>query len=335
MTFLVPHSMRARMSEMTTILISSAGRRIQLMDCFRQSAMELGVPVRVIAADLRPDLSPACQKADAFFPVPRCTTDDYIPALLKLCREQAVNLLVPTIDPELAVLSEHAAAFGEVGTRVMVSDPDVVRLANNKLATSKFLAAAGVRPPTTVQLSDYRRNPGVIQGPVIAKPNAGSASVGIVRGESPADFKDLPDLGYVVQELWQGREYTVNVFFDQSGKLRSAVPHERIEVRSGEVSKGRTERVPALMDAARKLAANLPGPRGALCFQAVVKDSGEFAVFEINARFGGGYPLAHRAGARFTQWLLEETAGLPCSANDDWKEGVLMLRYDEAVFVGD
>ena len=57
-------------------------------------------------------------------------------------------------------------------------------------------------------------------------------------------------------------------------------------------------------------------------------------MFEVNARFGGVYPLAHRAGARFSQWLLEESLGLQCTANNDWRAGVTMLRYDDAVFVG-
>ena len=76
------------------------------------------------------------------------------------------------------------------------------------------------------------------------------------------------------------------------------------------------------------------GARGALCFpRAIVTDDETCAVFEINARFGGGYPLAHQAGARFTQWLVEEALGLPDTANDDWKSGVTMLRYDDAVFL--
>jgi len=56
-------------------------------------------------------------------------------------------------------------------------------------------------------------------------------------------------------------------------------------------------------------------------------------VFEINARFGGGYPLAHRAGAKFTKWLLEEVIGAPCTAKDSWDEGLLLLRYDSEVFL--
>ena len=76
----------------------------------------------------------------------------------------------------------------------------------------------------------------------------------------------------------------------------------------------------------------LKGARGPLCFQAIVRDDGTAAIFEINARFGGGYPLAHRAGAPFTKWLLEESVDLSSSAHNNWKEGIVMLRYDDAFY---
>jgi carbamoyl-phosphate synthase large subunit len=210
-----------------------------------------------------------------------------------------------------------------------------VAVARDKALTARVLAAAGVPTPRTLSLAAYRENPETIPGPVIAKPVGGSSSVGLARGRGPADFAALPAEGYLVQALWEGAEYTVNVFVDRQGALRCAVPHRRLEVRAGEVSKGRTERVPALEEAAKKIVAALPGAQGPLCFQAIVRESGECAVFEINARFGGGYPLAHQAGAQFSKWLLEETVGLPCTAHNDWKEGVTMLRYDAAVFLHD
>ena len=72
-----------------------------------------------------------------------------------------------------------------------------------------------------------------------------------------------------------------------------------------------------------------------MCFQAIVTPAGEAAVFELNARFGGGYPLSHMAGGRFTKWLLEETAGRAPSVPEEWSEGVTMLRYDAAVFLSE
>ncbi len=321
-------------SSPVTVLFSSAGRRNQLMNCFRADAARLGLGLRVLAADAQPELSSACHSANLACQVPRCTDGGFIPALLEICRTNSVHLLVPTIDPELAVLSRHREEFIAVGTRVVVSDDTVVALANDKLTAMKRLQQAGIPTPATMTLDDYLRNPDQLRWPVIAKPNSGSASVGIVR---PRNRKELallpPHPDMIVQEFVAGEEYTVNVFFDQDGHLRCAVPHRRIEVRHGEVAKGRTERMPQLLAAARKLEPCLRGAAGPLCFQAVVTPAGEFAVIEINARFGGGYPLAHRAGAHFSQWLLEEVTGQPCSAHDKWREGVTMLRYDSAVFL--
>lgn len=320
---------------MPTVLITSAGRRNQLISCFRASACDLGVDLRVVATDISPRLSAACAVADQSYVVPRCTDPAYIDALLGICQAEKVDLLVPTIDPELTPISCRHTEFESLGSRVAISSPEVTALANSKHATCRVLGASGVTVPRTMWLQEYLAAPQLLAWPIIAKPNAGSASVGLVRPHSIEDLKNLPAKDYVVQEQCDGLEYTVNIFVDRHGQLRCAVPHRRIEVRGGEVSKGRTERVPHLDEAARKIAAAFPGARGPLCFQAFVTESGCCTVFEINARFGGGYPLAHQAGAQFSKWLLEETIGLPTTANNDWKPNVTMLRYDAAVFINE
>jgi carbamoyl-phosphate synthase large subunit len=125
----------------------------------------------------------------------------------------------------------------------------------------------------------------------------------------------------------------VNMFCDRTHRMRSAVPHLRYETRAGEISKGTTERQRALLEISSQVAGALPGVMGALCFQAIVRADGVAAVFEVNARFGGGYPLAWRAGARFSRWLLEWAGDLPSSIHDEWQSGLTMLRYDGAVFL--
>ncbi len=314
------------------ILISSAGRRNQLMNCFREDALALGLPLKIIAVDSRPEWSPACQQADQFYSVPKCSDSAFISAILDLCARNEIRLVVPTIDPELAPFSEYRHAFSAIGTRVVIPPPEVIALARDKWALSKWLEAANIPTPKTVLLTEYRRDPSVIQSPSIAKPRSGSASIGIIRPRLLEDLADLPAGDYIVQEAWHGTEFTVNMYFDRQGRLRCAIPHERFEVRSGEVSKAITRRMPALENAALSLARSL-SPVGPICFQSIFKPSGEFCIFEINARFGGGFPLAHKAGARMTRWLLEETMDLPLSSNNDWKDGVVMLRYDDAVFI--
>jgi carbamoyl-phosphate synthase large subunit len=317
-----------------TILFSSAGRRNQLIGCFRQDARELGIDLRVLAADLNPRLSPACHAADAAFSVSRCTHPEFVEEMLSLCRREEVDLVIPTIDTELPAFASNSERFDAINTRVVVSSPAVVALARDKMATARHLESIGMPSPRTVWWRELREEPTLLRWPVILKPNDGSASQGVIRLREPGLGGGVPDTRELIaQECLQGAEFTVNMFFDQDGGLRCAIPHERLEVRAGEVSKGVTRRMPALAEAARMLAPRLAGARGPLCFQAVVDSSGAHWVFEINARFGGGFPLAHHARAQFSRWLLEEALGASCTANDEWRDGVIMLRYDSAEFI--
>ncbi len=318
----------------TGVLILSAGRRVELADCFRSSFHELGIAPKVLAGDVDPAASTACICADKAFTLPRCTRQEYPLEVLRICRDEGVCLVIPTIDPELCNLCRHAEAFARDGILLNLSPLATVAMCRDKFETFRALSSSGVPVPQTAMLKDREtwRN---WTCPVILKPIDGSASMGIHRcaGVGAIDVIEPMLVGdYVVQELVEGVECTVNCYYDKGGKLRCAVPHRRIEVRQGEVSKGETARVEAI-DSTIRLMTGLPFVfTGVVCFQCIV--SGGIAwVTEINARFGGGYPLAHHAGATFTRWLLEEALGLPCSAADNWRSGVTMLRYDQSVFV--
>jgi carbamoyl-phosphate synthase large subunit len=60
--------------------------------------------------------------------VPRCTAPDFIGAMAEVCRDNAVDLSVPTIDTELQILSQNIARFDAVGARVHVSDPETIAI---------------------------------------------------------------------------------------------------------------------------------------------------------------------------------------------------------------
>ena len=322
------------MARQITILVTSAGRRVGLIDRFRAAAGRLGRELRVLACDLQPGMSAACQRADAAFQVPRCGEPGHVPAVLDIVERHGVDLVVPTIDPELLPLARSAAAFAEAGAAVHVSPPEVIEVVRDKARTSATLARAGTPVPRSARLADLLAAPEAWDWPVFAKPLAGSSSRGLMvirsPGEMPARFAEE----MVFQEYLEGCEYTVNLFIDKDGRLRCVVPHRRLQIRAGEVEKGRTVRDARFQSIAEAVAAALPGARGALCFQLIDDPRRGPRVFEVNARFGGGYPLADQAGARFAQWLLEERIGLPCSAGNDWHEGVEMLRYDAEVFRG-
>jgi carbamoyl-phosphate synthase large subunit len=316
------------------ILISSAGRRVGLMNCFRESLSELGISGRIIAVDVTP-YSAAAQLADDFYLVAKCTDPSFIPEVQQICEQEEVHLVVPTIDTELPAYAAARESFRKLGADIAISSPETVGICCNKILTHEWLAAHGLPVPRQAA-------PGVILAdsrqwtlPLIIKPIDGSGSLGIrvVNSFAELDLLTSKSDGVIVQECIEGAEHTINVFVNRRGRCLCAVPHFRMEVRGGEVSKGVTVKNRQMMELADNIVENMPGAYGALNVQCFSTAEGELKIIEVNARFGGGYPLAHRAGATMTRWLIEEILGRePQERFDDWEDGLTMLRYDEAVF---
>jgi carbamoyl-phosphate synthase large subunit len=317
-----------------TVLISSVGRRSQLIGCFRRTLSELGVEGRVLGMDANPSMSPAAHLVDACFPVSRCTAPGFVDEVLALCAQQQVDLIVPTIDTELPAYAASRARLAEQGVDAALSAAETVEIACDKVRTHAFLVDHGI---STVRQADGNAVLSQLEQwpfPLMVKPRRGSASIGVLKVHSEAMLRAAlrSDPELIVQEYAQGFECTVNVFVDAAGKCICAVPHRRIEVRGGEVSKAVTLRNPRVIALARRLTEALPGAYGPLNIQCFV--SGDtVVVIEINARFGGGYPLAFEAGANFPLWLLRSRLHQDIPAwFDGWKDNLTMLRYDAAIF---
>jgi len=317
------------------VLISSAGRRVALIEAFRADLAELGLEGEVYANDMS-DLSAAWHTATEAFSVPACGSPDFVDRMLAICRQNQIALLVPTIDPELPILGAHRDAFAAIGTTVHCSSPETLAIGGDKLATHRWLTQAGLPTVRQANPADVIANPDAWAWPVLAKPVHGSSSRGVGFVDDPAALARIAAREpYLVQSIAPGQEYTVSCYVDRQGRGRCAVPRKRLETRAGEVSKGMTVRSEALEELALRACESLPGAWGAMNIQIFHDAStGTLNIIELNPRFGGGYPLAWQAGARYPKWLIEETLGLPLSARlDGWRDGLVMLRWDAAVYV--
>ncbi len=329
-----PH---ARRREPMNILLCAAGRRVALMRLLEESIRSLGIDGQVIASDIT-DASPAMRLAGHRLLVPPYSDPSCLDSMLNVCRQNRIKLIIPTIDPDLDFLTRHRDQFARIGAEVMVSAPEAIAICNDKRATHSFLEAHGFPTVRQIEPADLLARRGADWTfPLFIKPVRGSASIGariaIDAADLEAAMRGHGDL--IAQELARGREYTVDVYVDLAGACRAAVPRWRMATRGGEVAKGMTVRFPAMQELAWRVAEALPGAWGVLNIQ-IFHDpaSDRVLVSEINARFGGGYPLTHEAGAPMARWIIEESLGRPISPpTDEWRDGVVMLRYDEAVFV--
>lgn len=318
-----------------TIMLTAAGRRVELMDLVRQSISELGLRGRVLATDITFN-APAMHRGDLARTVPPYRDSTCLAAMLRLCDELKVGLILPTFDPDLPFLSRHREQFESAGTRVMVSSPQAVEISYDKKLSHDWLAAQGF--PTLRQTDAHRLMSGAEhwEFPLFIKPRFGSASIGAWAVKSMEELKvAVGEQEYVAQEIARGPEYTVDVYVDRAGKCRCAVPRWRIETRAGEVSKGMTVRHAGMESLASQVAEALPRAMGVMNIQLFHDPAtGRTVVNEINPRLGGGYPMTHQAGAPMVRWAIEEALGQsPQIDPTTWQDGLVMLRYDEAVFV--
>jgi carbamoyl-phosphate synthase large subunit len=314
-------------------MISSAGRRVGLLESFRESLNNIGITGRIIAVDAT-EFSAAGQLADELYVVPKCSDPAFIPQILEICRLENIHLIVPTIDTELRYYAEARHSFEEIRAIVAVSDPATIAICEDKVFTHEWLLSNGFPAPRQSTPRDALQNQSEWEFPVVVKPRNGSASLGVQVIDSPQELlcvAGTPSL--ILQECIRGQEFTVNVFVDRRGRCLCAIPHLRMEVRGGEVSKGVTVRHRAMIYLIRNVVEALPGAFGAMNVQCFLTPDDEIRIIEINARFGGGYPLAHRAGATISRWLLEDALGIePTGPFDSWQEGLVMLRYDQPIF---
>jgi carbamoyl-phosphate synthase large subunit len=305
------------------------------MNCFRQSLAELELRGRITAVDATPYCA-AGHSADAFYLVPRCNDPAFLSEIQRICAREEIHLIVPTIDSELPVFAGAQDCFQKNGTRVAISSPETVAICQDKTLTHQWMVDHGIPVPRQVKPEIVLNDPAQWSLPLIVKPIDGSASIGVrvIQSFDELAAVVLNSRNLIVQELVNGAEHTINVFMNSHGRCLCAVPHCRIETRSGEVSKGVTVKNRHLMDLGTAIAEMLPGAFGPLNIQCFLTPAGDIKLIETNARFGGGYPLAHRSGTAMTRWLLEYILGRePEERFDDWEDGLTMLRYDESVFV--
>ena len=57
---------------------------------------------------------------DFFKQIPKISSPDFIPSLLKICKEYKIDILIPTIDTELKTIAENVEKFSFVKTSLML-----------------------------------------------------------------------------------------------------------------------------------------------------------------------------------------------------------------------
>jgi len=318
--------------EKVNVLFTSVGRRVELIRAFRQAYAELGLRGSILATDIDP-LAPALSEVDRYYLVPRVDDSDYVPTLAKVCRAEAISLIFPLIDPDIPILAEGRAVLEEAGARLAAVPAAAARIVHDKWETYRFLRSAGLLVPKSWKSLPSAKP----EFPLFVKPRIGSAGRGGRKVDSQAELKlalrQTPEP--LVQQYLTGPEVTSDVSCGLDGEVWAVVSRQRIEVRWGEVAKGVTVRNEEILAGCVTIARELPAC-GPITVQCIVQDGRPYFT-EINARFGGGLPLAIAAGVPSPRWYLAQAAGIPFEPPTlgSYQTGLFLTRHDESRFLSE
>lgn len=317
--------------QINNILFTSVGRRVELVQAFKQAAVKLGADLCIYGADIT-DSAPALFYCDRTIIVPRISSSEYIPALLQICEKEKIDLLIPTIDTDLLILAQNRERFESVGTRVLISTPDRIALCRDKRLTAKYFQSVGLESPTPVD--DVAGYTGGF--PAFIKPKDGSSSIFAYKVKNEQELAayaaQVPE--YIIQPFIDGTEYTVDIFCDFDGNPIYITPRIRLAVRAGEVLKTQIVQDQQIISEMQRLIRDYK-PCGPITVQLIrQRDTGINYYIEINPRFGGGAPLSIKAGADSAEAVLrildgEQLGYFPNAARDK----AVYSRFDQSVCV--
>ena len=334
---------------MINILFTSVGRRAYLVDFFKEALSEIGGKIHVSNSV---EYTSASKVADAFFISPAIYDEQYISTVLNYCEEHQISIVIPLFDIDLLVLAKNKKAFDEKGVLLLVSNPETIETCNDKWLTYQFLCSIGLKTPKTFIDKEevlIQLNKKELEFPLYIKPRWGMGSIAVQKVSNLKELSFFYDFiqkeiyetylkfeseytkgsEVLIQEMIDGQEYGLDVVNNIHGEYQTTYPKEKIAMRSGETDIAKLVDDQELHLIGEKISTHLKHI-GNLDID-VFKYNNEYYILEMNARFGGGYPFSHLAGANLPLAIVKWSQGEQYKLNTKLDYGTIFYKKIEII----
>lgn len=307
------------------VMLTSVGRRAYMVKYFKEVLGNNG-KVYVSNSD---DKSIAFKYADEKVISPLIYDKDYIPFLLDFCKKNTIDILISLFDIDLLILARNKKRFEEIGTRVIVSDPQIVEICNDKWKTYLFLKGNGFYAPVSfLNIHEVIAEiaAGKMDYPIVVKPRYGCGSISVAIAYDEEDLRYLTKkanediansyLKYesaitenkvLYQECLKGQEYGADIINDLQGTTRNVIVRKKLAMRSGETDIAELVDESSIKGVLEKLG-NITRHIANMDCDVFLVDGIPY-ILEMNARFGGGYPFSHMGGCNLPKAIVEWAKG--------------------------
>ena len=325
------------------VLVTAAGSAIShgIIKSLKASSLDFSITT----TDNQP-YAAGLYRGDAGYLVPLAKSSSFIEEVIKICRKENINSICIGTDYELLPFAENKKRIEkETNAKVIVSHPDIIKIANDKwlthlfLVKNKFPSIPSALPEDASELIEKEGFPLIVK-PRISDSSKNTFIVNNKAGlNSKLEFlaKDKSNrfvngkICTIIQKYMgnEENEFTSStVVFDNKSY---GIISMRREMRfGGHTTKAIIDDFPEVSSMVTKVAQRL-NPFGPCNFQSRLVDGVPY-IFEINSRFSGTTGICSQVGFNSVEACIRKVVLKEEPKMLSYKKGV-MLRYFNEVFI--
>lgn len=298
--------------------------------------------------------------AKDFVQIPKATDANFVEAILNICLEKHIQVILPLVTKELFAFSQNKKLFEERGIRILVSSEEAINISNNKSRSYQFLKQNGIDVPkffvvnTVDEFIHAALNLGYPQKSFCFKPSVSNGSRGVrivsdALDESEQLFnfkpynlhitythalqilssKKFPEL--LVGEFLPGDEYSVDCLANH-GVAELIVPRLRKKMINGISVQGEFVKDEAIIFYCKQILETVK-LHGNIGIQVKYAENNQPLLLEINPRVQGTIVAGMGAGVNLPLLAVKQELGLPVSEEElQIKWGTKFSRYWTEVY---
>lgn len=327
-----------------------------ILRCLRPDAAKIVITVgeASVGGDGFPGMATFSRFVDARYKVPQFAgewlagrladgnseaEEAYIRRIEEICRLEKIDVIYPSLDPEVYVFAKNKQRLAQQGILTVVADPDVIRTPMDKALTMRSAQAVGFPCPRTwfpASVAEVARIPLESQPPWIVKPRFTAHGVNMVFVNDVAELSDAyarvsaAQDSPIIQEYLQGglrRNYYVTVGRDN--EILSILTPQVTRTHRGGFKVSSKSAVSAsagpYVEELRALLRKLRLWGGYTVQTQIDPLDGKPKLLEINPRFGQHLWWRTGLGVNEPQICLQLARGETPSGNCQFPDGVLLL----------
>ena len=244
-----------------------------------------------------------------------------IDAFVKIASAKGVRAIIPNMDDDVEAFAESKEVFYEYGINLLIPNPNIVRIANDKLETYRYASSKGISMPETVRYSEELdwEPPYFLKG--------GSRGVFRVRSREEAFviaqyLKQMGELP-VAQKNLDGEPYSVAGIAYDGGLAALMIKKLRI-AENGTTIFGVTIYDEELLSITVDFVLGIgwEGP-----FEVEFMKDNDYHLLEMNSRFPSWIDVGISAGLNLPAMLAEILFGQKKIESYIYRAGVTFIKF--------